>query len=125
MYRFWKRQGEREELYPNGIKFIHDNLLAHKAAETDLAEIGFDMVSFPSFSPDLSPIGNIWRSLKTRVSGEETQLRKSLERHREIITMPENLRPYFEGLSDRYRECIQKKNERLPFRFTFDCFYNL
>ena len=63
------------------------------------------MVLFPSYSPDLSPIKNLWRSLKNRVSGDnpktEIQLRKSLEKHWETITRPENLRPYFGNLGDR------------------------
>ena len=110
---------EMKELYPDGFTYTHDNLPVHQAAESDLEEDGLDMVLFPSYSPDLSPIENLWRSLKNRVAGDnpktELQLRKSLEKHWEIITRPENLRPYFGNLGDRYRECIQEEGERLPY----------
>jgi len=52
-------QEEMKELYPNGFKYIHDNLKLHKTAEATFIENGYDMVKFPSYSPDLSPIENL------------------------------------------------------------------
>ena len=110
---------EMEELCPSGVKFIHDNSSVHKASENNLRNSNFQLIKFPEYSPDLNPIENLWSSLKQRVSHDapktERQLISSLQKNWEILTEPENLFPYFENLSDRFNECIQKNGIRLPY----------
>jgi len=71
---------------------------------------GFGRVVFPIYSPDLNPIENLWSALKDSVAkdapGTEDRLIASLKRNWEILTLPRNLRPYFENLVSRYQRCI-------------------
>lgn len=110
---------EMEDLYPEGFVYRHDNLKLHKAAETFLEENGFDIGEIPRYSPDLSPIENLWKSLKDRVRNDnpktESQLVKSLQKNWEVLTEPESLDPYFNTLKNRYNECIDKNGIRLPY----------
>lgn len=110
---------EMQDLYPDGFTYQHDNLKLHHAAEPALEDYGFCMVPFPRFSPDLTPIENLWKALKDRVSNDnpksESQMVSSLHRNWEILTEPENLAPYFSNLYDRFQDCIKKKGERLPY----------
>lgn len=110
---------EMQELYPNGFSFQQDNLSVHKKAKPILSENGLDMIDFPRYSPDLNPLENLWSVLKDRVSKDqpktENMLIKSLLANWEILRRPENLRPYFDTLCSRYRECIQKIGARLSY----------
>ncbi|HRN71343.1 MAG TPA: IS630 family transposase [Candidatus Woesebacteria bacterium] len=108
---------EMQELYPRGFLFQHDNLSAHKKAEVDLKRHGLNFVKFPTYSPDLSPIENLWGTLKERVRKDnpknENQLIRSLRNNWESLTTGESLKPYFDGLYDRYMECIEINGELL------------
>ena len=108
---------EMLDLYPEGFTYQHDNLPIHKAAEPELSKVGFDIFEFPRYSPDLTPIENLWKSVKERVSNDnprtERQLVSSLHRHWDILTEPQNLVPYFSTLHDRYNNCIKKSGQRL------------
>jgi len=76
---------EMLDLYPEEFTYQHDNLKLHKAAEPGLLEIGFDIFEFPRYSADLTPIENLWKSVKERVSNDnprtEKQSASSLQRH--------------------------------------------
>jgi len=105
-------QEEMDQLYPDGYHFIHDNLRAHTSAEEWMKSAQFDIVKFPTYSPDLSPIENLWRDLKDAVAKEnpktEAALCDSLYRNWEVLTTMEKLQPYFENLHERYVVCIEK-----------------
>jgi len=109
---------ELDALYPNGWYFVHDNHRSHKACEQWMENQGFGHVVFPTYSPDLNPIENLWATLKDCVARDaptnEERLVASLRRNWEILTSPRNLRPYFITLIARYRECIEKEGIRLP-----------
>lgn len=108
---------EMDRLYPEGYFFQHDNLSVHTAVEAPLRGQGLDILPFPAYSPDLSPIENLWAVLKNRVDKDnprtEDALCKSLRRNWEELTKPETLRKYFVNLHVRYEECIKQKGERL------------
>ena len=114
-----KHQDEMIELYPEGFKFMHDNLPLHVAAEENLASYNFEIIDFPEYSPDLTPIENLWGTLKKKVKQDapktKRQLTNSLKKNWELLTEVENLEPYFENLRERYKECIDKKGIRLQY----------
>jgi len=80
---------------------------------------GFEILDFPSYSPDLSPIENLWAALKNAVAKEnpktERTLCKRLIRNWKILTTKENPQPYFKNLHTRYLECIEKKGILLKY----------
>jgi len=108
-----------DQLLPQGYNFQHDNLRAHKSAEDWMKRQGFELLNFPTYSPDLSPIENLWGTLKQAVMADnpktEAQLRKSLLKNWKELTSADNLQPYFESLHERYEECIEKEGERLDY----------
>ena len=110
---------EMEQLYPEGFYFQHDNSSVHQSAEGWMDEIDLERLIFNSYSPYLTPIENLWATLKYYVRcdapSNETALHRSLIRNWEILTTRENLEPYFENLKDRYQECLEKNGERLPY----------
>ena len=109
---------ELDALYPKGWYFAHDNLSSHSACEEWMEDEGFGRVLFPTYSPDLSPIENLWFTLKDSVAKDapidEEHLAASLKRNWEILTLPRNLGPYFLTLITRYEECIAQRGLRLP-----------
>ena len=52
-----------EALYPQGFSFIHDRLRPHTCCEEEMEEEEFGQVLFPTYSPDLNPIENLWSAL--------------------------------------------------------------
>ena len=108
-----------EDLYPEGVKFQHDNSSVHVAAEQNLKNTSFEIVEFPRYSPDLNPIENLWGALKHRVKCDaprsEAGLIKSLKNNWKVLTQKENLEPYFVNLHDRFNECVQKRGINLPY----------
>ena len=73
---------EMDRLYPQGYYFIHDNSKVHIAAQNWMKGQNFNLIKFPTYSPDLSPIENLWGTLKAAVAKDnpktEASLRKSL-----------------------------------------------
>lgn len=114
-----EHKGEMDDLFPDGYHFQHDNLKLHIAAERRGEELGLEFVDFPTYSPDLNPIENLWSDLKGGVASDhprtEQQLIRSLKKNWERLTTVEALEPYFEGLERRYLTCIREDGERLPY----------
>ena len=110
---------EMNNLYPTGFFFIHDNHQSHTYAHDYLKNMNLERIKLPSYSPDLNVIENLWFTLKDSVAREaphsEAALRRSLHNNWEILTTPQNLRPYFESLHTRYFECIEEEGRRLPY----------
>lgn len=114
-----EHQLEMQKMYPNGFFFIHDNHKTHTACEAWMENNDLERIQFPTYSPDLNIIENVWFTLKERVSRDaprtEAELVRSLRNNWKIITLPENLDPYFNHLYDRYNECIEKEGDRLKY----------
>ena len=107
-----KHRMEMDELYPEGYYFVQDNHPAHQPLETWLDENEFGRILFPSYSPDLNPMENLWSALKYAVAcdapNSESGLIRSLKSNWEKLTTSENLSFYFESLHSRYFECIEE-----------------
>jgi len=105
------------DLYPYGYFFQQDKSSVHVATISSMKKLSYDIIDFPTYSPDLTPIENLWRALKTEVAKENPKTEKalcdSLRRNWDVLTNPENLKPYFENLLSRYVECIEKRGESL------------
>ena len=74
---------------------------------------GIKIRPFPTFSPDLNPIENLWSARKAAVATDcpesADQMEDSFHRNWEILTTREALRPYFECLEQRYINCIENE----------------
>lgn len=68
-----KKVKELENLYPNGITWQQDGSPVHKSKEflQYLKDSDIVLLNFPPYSPDISPIENIWGWLKHEVSNDQ------------------------------------------------------
>ena len=73
-------------------------------------EKGIELLQWPSNSPDLNPIENIWGWIKAEVKRENhktmEQLRNSLQKNWERIDL-NFLKPYAESLLRSFELCIE------------------
>jgi len=110
---------EMEALYPEGYLFQYDKSSVHKTCEEWMDNNYIRRVVFPTYSPDLTPIENLWGALKHSVRCDgprnEAELTASLRRNWETLTTTGNLALYFESLTFRYSECIENNGVRLPY----------
>ena len=110
---------EMENLYEGqDFCFQQDNHPTHNNLDVFDDDENIEIIDFPTYSPDLNPIENLWATLKYRVACDapltRDELVESLERNWEEITEIENLRPYLETLTGRYEQCIEEQGNRLP-----------
>ena len=106
-----KKKRFMEGLYPEGFILQLDNDPKHKAHETqNFIENNFEMaLQWPPYSPDLSPIENIWSWLKAQVRKDLPQTVKSLKTSilKNWKKIDQNfLLPYIESMIKRIDLCI-------------------
>ena len=111
---------EMVDIYSNKkCYFQQDNLPAHGNVEILGDYPPLELLDFPTYSPDLNPIENMWSTLKYKVACDapksERALVKSLINNWEELTKVDNLRPYLQTLDGRYLECIEQNGGRLPY----------
>ena len=103
---------EMEEMYPNYFIYQQDNAPAHRAARQFIEDNFSENLKWPAYSPDLSPIENIWAWLKGKVNKERPQtihkLKEVIERNWFSIT-PDFLEPYIASMPKRMAMCIEKE----------------
>lgn len=77
-----------------------------------------DPLSWPGYSPDISPIENIWGWLKGEVSRDQpsdvASLKSSLRRHWKRVT-PEFLAPYIDSMPNRMEEVLKNNGKKINY----------
>ena len=112
---------ELENLYPNqNYYYQHDKLPAYNKLEIFDDDEKIEIIDFPTYSPDLNPIENMWEPLKYRVAcdaptNEEELIQCLIDNWEFMTTQLENLSPYIGTLEQRYLECIEKAGDVLPY----------
>ena len=113
-----RHKEEMERLYPDGEFYLtQDNHPTHRMNEEWIVnDQKINLIKLPRRSPDLNIIEYLWTALKERVAGDaptnEKELRECLVRNWEILTQPERLHPFFEGLMRRCAKCVVKEEEK-------------
>lgn len=114
-----EHKAEMDKVMPDGYMYMHDNSSIHGSVEEWGRQNDFQFLPWPSYSPDLNPIENLWGALKGAVYRDhpetEAQLRRSLLRNWETLTTKHALLPYFRSLERRYKECIEKGGIKLNY----------
>mgnify|MGYP000940113093 FL=1 len=116
-----RHKAEMERLYPDGeFYFLQDSHPTHRMNEEWLMnEQKLELIKLPKRSPDLNIIESLWIALKERVASDaptnEKELRASLLNNWEILTSPERIRPFFEGLHGRYLGCVAKEGQKISY----------
>ncbi|KAL4469102.1 hypothetical protein ABPG72_005872 [Tetrahymena utriculariae] len=114
-----EHKSEMEKLYPKGYTFIHDNYKPHLSSESWMKQNQMEIEKFPTYSPDLNPIENLWGVLKNQVQFDapktEEELINSLQTNWKKLTQPKKLKPYFDGLQKRYQACIESQGDKINY----------
>jgi len=112
------------ELYPEGCYLQRDNSKVHRAnnitnyLNSRGAEIILDSIPWPSYSPDLNPIENLWAILKANI---KKRLPKTLEELKDIIMEEwDNLNDDYVrnlcfSIHNRIEMCIKNKGARIDY----------
>ena len=100
-----------EILHPDGYQFVQDNAPCHAAAATTawLKDHGVRVLPWPSVSPDLNPIENLWSMLKSRVEKRipktKEELKRSIEEGWSMIDLT-TLKNLATSMANRLRQCM-------------------
>ena len=104
--------------------FQHDNAAPHRSRlATDMLDtLGINTLEWPPHSPDLNPIENLWRLLKSRLKSSETrpktlpQLRALLEQEWRLLSQtPDQWRKLIENIPERIRAV--RKSRGFPTKY--------
>lgn len=104
------------QAHPDVQEFQHDNATVHKAriCQQYLQQHNINTLEWPSKSPDLSPIENLWDVLGRRVRARQNppqnlqQLRDALRQ--EWMAIPQHqLRNLFNSMRRRVTACINAR----------------
>lgn len=114
---------EMRQLFPEGFIFQQDGSGVHRAGETvSFIERNMDdyfiYPEWPPYSPDLSPIENVWAWLKAKVSKDMPKtiaaLKKSIKKHWATIDA-EFLSPYYETMPNRMVAVIENNGKKIKY----------
>ena len=68
-----------------GLRFQQDGGPGHTAAVQYLANRGIELIFWPAFSPDLSPIETMWKRMKDILSQLDPKVHRSYPRLRRAV----------------------------------------
>lgn len=111
---------EISRMYPEGWWWQQDGSGVHRADDVAdyLEENMPQKLDWPPYSPDLSPIENVWGWLKGQVAKDLPQnidaLKKSIRNHWNSVT-PEFLAPYFESMPKRMAMLIENDGKKIRY----------
>lgn len=109
---------EMEELYPDGFTFQQDNGPPHLPARYFIQDNFPNSLDWPPYSPDLSPIENIWGWLKREVNKVRPKSEKALitciKKTWERVT-PQFIKPYIDSMGARMNMCIEREGDKVDY----------
>lgn len=115
-----KKIPEIRSLYGDEWQWQQDGSGVHRAkvVTSFLAQNVPQKMNWPPYSPDLSPIENIWAWLKGQVAKDVPQsvdtLKKSIRRHWESMDI-EFLAPYFDSMPKRMAMVIENEGFKINY----------
>jgi transposase len=103
-------------------KILHDKGYKYAASKKKVFRNSFPycMISpeYPSYSPDLNPIENIWGWLKDRVNRDMPQtiekLKESIKKHWNSVN-EDFLAPYDNSMPERMDSLIEKDGNKINY----------
>ncbi|KAL4500898.1 hypothetical protein ABPG72_020132 [Tetrahymena utriculariae] len=116
-----KKRRLMNQLYPEGYYFQHDNSSIHKSQSVQKyikRYFSNKVIDWPSYSPDLSPIENIWAWIKQKVSSHSPQTIPELKRLLRQYWKDLNsdfLAPYFDSMPERLKQVISNKGAKINY----------
>lgn len=115
-----KKKIEMDHLYPEGWIFQHDGSGVHRAeiVQNYVDTFEEEPLIWPAYSPDLSPIENIWGWLKNQVNNEMPSdvmsLKRCIRKHWNTID-PTFLGPYFSTMNKRMSMVIENDGGKIKY----------
>ena len=118
-----KKRKELRKKLPEGFIFQQDGSPVHTAQMClEYIEEKFPQSlikpEWPSYSPDLSPIENVWAWLKNQVNKDMPKtvsaLKKSIKKHWELVN-EEFLSPYYNSMQNRMEALIEKDGDKINY----------
>ena len=99
---------EANALYPDGWFFQQDNARPHVSASTRnfLNSRGVNVIGWPSLSPDLNPIENVWALMKHEVEQREATSVAELKVVIQDVWDGIDLENYWSHMSNRIETCL-------------------
>jgi transposase len=113
-----------QELHPDGCYLQRDNSQAHRAESvytylnSEEADIIIDVLPWPSYSPDLNPIENLWAVLKRNIRKRQPRTIDQLEDmiHEEWGYISDGyVRTLCLSIHNRIDMCIENEGSRIDY----------
>lgn len=101
--------------------FQQDNAPCHKASSITeyLVNSNIDVMIWPPYSPDLSPIENLWAIIKSKLKSINITSKPILLQHLDTIWRDENIqmhcRKLIEGMPRRIIACVDAKGGPIKY----------